>query len=402
MHNIAMIVFSYYPADPRVRREAEALVEAGCKVDVFCLRDAGEKPLETIRGVETHRAPLERKRGSKFRYMYEYGLFIFLACWMVAWNHLKKRYRIVHVHNMPDVLVFSALIPRLFGARVILDLHDPMPEVFIAKYDLPETHKMIRALKVFERWSIRFAHAVITPNITFKNLFVERGCPADKITIVMNAPQETIFLKTLEAKKNTRKHDGLFHIMFHGTVVERHGLDTALDALNILKNDLPDLRFRVFGDGDFVETFLKLREEKGLTDQVQYHGKVSLEVIAENIVEADLGLIPNKRSPFTEINMPTRIFEYLSMHKPVIVPGTRGILDYFDETSLFFFQPDDPQDLARVIRYVYENPLQRAEVLRCGRDIYQQHRWAKERKKLYAVVSRLLGVPSISEQESQP
>ena len=175
-------------------------------------------------------------------------------------------------------------------------------------------------------------------------------------------------------------------MMYHGTVVERHGLGTALDAMVILQSEVNGLAFEVFGDGDYVPRFLELRTALSLEDRVTYHGKVSLEKIAAAIEQADVGLIPNLRSVFTDINLPTRIFEYLSKGKPSIVPRTEGILDYFDEDSIFFFEPGDPESLAAAVRRVLDDPAHTAAIVEKGREIYRQHHWSVEKQVLIKMV----------------
>ena len=178
--------------------------------------------------------------------------------------------------------------------------------------------------------------------------------------------------------------------MFHGTIVERHGLDTALEAINQLRSRIPNIEFKVYGGGDFVDRFLKLRDQYKLNDIVHYHGSVSLETIAACIRTIDLGLIPNKRSPFTEINMPTRIFEYLCAGKPVIAPKTKGILDYFNDDEIFFFDPDSSSSLADVIFDVYSNPDKTTQRIECGINKYKKHTWQLERKNLVSAVNNLI------------
>src|SRR5262245_13386436 len=126
----AVVVFSYYPMDPRPRRAAEALVKEGMTVDVICLREDGASPpRETVGGVNVRRLPLQRRRGGALGYVVQYLTFLVVSAAILAARSLKRRYHLVHVHNMPDILVVSALIPKGLGARVILDLHDPMPEL---------------------------------------------------------------------------------------------------------------------------------------------------------------------------------------------------------------------------------------------------------------------------------
>lgn len=405
MSRIAAVVFSYCPADPRVRRESEALAEAGMETDIICLRGAEQAWFEQDGAIRFYRLPITRKRGGKLRYLWEYVAFTMLAAIVLAGLHLRRWYGIVHVHNMPDVLVFSALVPRLFGARVILDLHDPMPEVFMTKYAMGEDHKAIRLLRLLERWSIAFASVVVTPNIGFRDLFIARGCPEQKIHVVMNSPQESVFGETGNAMVGAggaRREERPFTIMFHGTVVERHGLGTALEALAMLRARAPDIRFEVYGDGDFVETFEELVEHHGLSDMVRYHGFVPLERIAEAIPDIDLGLVPNMRSVFTEINMPTRLFEYLCKGKPVIAPRTKGILDYFGEDDIFFFEPGDAASLAATIEQARSDAELRDRVLARGMSIYQQHSWRNQRRAWLDIVARLLGKAPLQAMAKNP
>ena len=91
---------------------------------------------------------------------------------------------------------------------------------------------------------------------------------------------------------------------------------------------------------------LEQAANKGVQDCVHYLGPKSLEELVREVESCDLGIIPNPRNAFTEINTPTRIFEYLALGKPVIAPRTVGIQDYFGQESLLYFEPGNPKDLA--------------------------------------------------------
>ena len=101
-------------------------------------------------------------------------------------------------------------------------------------------------------------------------------------------------------------------------------------------------------------------------------------------------MIPNKRSPFTELNLPTRIFEYLALGKCVVAPRTRGVLDYFAEDELFFFEPGDARSLAAAIRRALAGPEEVRPVLERGLAVYRRHRWALERRRFVGAVRALL------------
>ncbi|MEN6624699.1 MAG: glycosyltransferase family 4 protein [Candidatus Sumerlaeia bacterium] len=388
--NIGMLVCSYYPQDPRVRREAEALVEAGYAVDVVCLRRPGQAPREEVGGVSVYRVPMDRRRAGKLRYVWDYLWFEVLGLiWLTA-LHAWRRYRVVHVHNMPDVLVFCAIPARLAGARVVLDLHDPSPEMYQTKFGISPAGRAFRAMAALERLSIRVAHLVFTPNVAFRDRFVARGCPPEKIHILMNSPQEEIFNSAIRNPQSAFE----FRLMFHGGIYHRHGLDLVLDAIGRLEGRIPRLRFDVYGEGDWLEPFLDLVRGRGLGDRVRYHGHVPLEQIAAAIPAIDLGVIPNRLTPFTEINLPTRIFEYLSAGKPVVVPRTRGILDYFPDDSIFYFDADSADSLAVAIARIHDDPARGAGVLARATAIYRRHAWKNEKRTLVQQVNALTGFES--------
>lgn len=392
VENVAMLVFSHYPSDPRVRRAAEAMLETGRSVDIICLRGKGQSATEIVRGVNVIRLPLMQKRASKYRYLFEYGFFWLMAFFSLSLRHCRKKYVLVHVHNMPDVLVFCALLPKLTGAKLILDLHDPMPEVFMAKYNVGLNHLLPRVLLWFERAALRFVDAGITPNIAFRKLFIGRSCEAGKMHIVMNSPQEFLF-NSAPVSGDTRvpKASTEFVVMYHGTIVERHGLDTAVEAVAMLRSRMPELRFHVYGSGDaFVESFIKLVEARGVGDVVTYHGYTPLEEIAAAIRGIDLGVIPNKHSAFTDLNFPTRIFEYLASGKPVIAPRTAGILDYFGEDNMFFFEPGNAESLASSIQRVATESGLRERVLAAGMLVSSKHCWTAEKRAYHALIESVL------------
>ena len=390
----AVLLYSYYPADPRPRRAAEALVEAGMEVDLVCLREKEiEKKRDLIHSVRVVRLPLRKRRHSKRTYILQYASFLAACFGLLAFRSLKNRYDVVHVHNMPDVLVFGALIPKLLGARVILDLHDPMPELMMSIYNLTAEKRVVRWLKRLEKLSISFADLVLTPNTAFRELFISRGCAPEKIEIVMNSPEREIFQPAQSRSPSSDRSNGQvpFKIMYHGLIAERHGLDVALQAMATLRPEIPGLEFHIFGDRtsymDKVETMVR---QLHLSNTVYYHGYRPQSEIANSIRAVDLGVIPNRRNPFTEINMPTRIFEYLAMDKPVVVPDTRGIRDYFGPKSALFFNPDDPQSLSNTILDVYRSPQKTRAILTEGQAIYQLNRWEVHRERLLARLADLL------------
>jgi len=249
-------------------------------------------------------------------------------------------------------------------------------------------------LRRAEILSTRFADLVLTPNIAFRNLFVARGCSPEKIEIIMNSPLEQVFPMTapVERPRFTQSKDTAFALMFHGTLVERHGLRTAIEAVALLKDRMPGIRFDIYGEETHYlrQEILPLVSELRLQECVHYQGEQPQPVIAKAVANCDLGIVPNLRTVFTEINLPTRIFEYLALGKPVIVPDTKGIRDYFDVGSILFFNAGDAGSLASRIQWVFDHPQDTATIIQKGQDIYRHHLWSKEERRFLALISGLI------------
>jgi hypothetical protein len=125
---IFIAAYTNYRRDPRVKREAEALVDAGHKVVFLARRQPGEPNRETIAGVEIIKTiGLKNKCTSFLEYMIDYILFFFMIFVHLLLHPL--RYQLIHINNMPDFLVFATCLQRLFGVPVIHDVHDLMPEL---------------------------------------------------------------------------------------------------------------------------------------------------------------------------------------------------------------------------------------------------------------------------------
>ena len=391
---VGMVTFSPYPADPRPRRAAAALLKEGMSVDLICLGDEKAPKREAFNGIDIFRVPITNRRGGKFSYAYQYSTFILISSIILAMRSLKRRYDMVYVHNMPDILVLSSLVPKALGAKVILDLHDPMPELMTTIFNLDKNSLSVRIISRLEKWSMARADLVLTVNIACKRIFASRSCRPEKIGVVMNAPDEEIF-PFRAAGSYPSANDAptkRFVIMYHGSLVERNGLDLAVDALALVREAVPAAELRIYGrKTPFLERVMGEARQKGLQDRVQYLGPRRLEDLVREIEDCDVGIIPNHRSAFAEINTPTRIFEYLALGKPVIAPRTPGIQDYFNPESLLFFESGNAEELAQKIEFVFSHPAEVAELARRGQEVYREHNWRIERLRLIDLVAALLG-----------
>lgn len=382
---VLMLVYSYYPGDTRVRREALTLKENGFEIDIICLKKSSERKREVFENINILRINNRKKRRGFFIYLINYLFFFIKSFFTVTTYYVRKNYSIIHIHNMPNFLVFSALIPKAFGSKVILDIHDPMPELLTSA--LNTNNRILRKILLLEeKFSILFANKIITTNLAFKDLFVSRGCPKEKITIVMNSPYPEIFDKI----KTIDKNDDKFIILYNGSIIKRHGLDILVDAVNMLVDKIPNIKLKIYGTGEFLDEVLKRIKEYKLENYIEYHGGVLIDYLVKEIAECDLGVIPNRLNEFTDLNFPIRIFEFMHYKKPVIAPRTKGIQDYFEENSIFYFTPNDVDDLVNKIYLIYSRNKQINNVIERGYLVYQNNNWEIQSKKLIDLYDNLI------------
>lgn len=390
---VAMVTFSPFPGDPRPRRAVEALLDEGMSVDLICLIDETAPTREVSSNLNIRRLPITHRRGGPLSYAYNYSAFILMSAFILGLRSLRRRYHLVYVHNMPDVLVLSSLMPKALGAKVLLDLHDPMPELMTTIFNLDQDSLAVRLIRRLEKWSIARADLVVTVNAACKRIFASRSCSPKKIGVVMNSPDDRIFpfqtarlCQPPESASNKR-----FVIMYHGSLVERNGLDLAVDALAQVCKSIPTAELKIYGrKTPFLERVMDDAQKKGLADKVRYLGPRSLEDLVREIENCDVGIVPNQRNAFTEINTPTRIFEYLALGKPVIAPRTPGIQDYFSPESLIFFESGNAGDLAQKLENVashYDVAL--ASAAR-GQRVYLAHTWIQEKRMLVNLTNCLV------------
>lgn len=390
---VGMVVFSSYPADPRPRRAAEALVKEGMHIDLICEADENLPKRESVSGMEVVRIPIRHHRGGKLSYAYQYSAFIFMSASILAWRSLRRRYDLIYIHNMPDVLVLSALVPKIFGSKVILDLHDPMPELMTTIFNFGESSAAVRLIAQLEKMSMALADQVLTVNVACKRIFGLRSCRPEKIEVIMNSPDEDVFPFRAPSSDAFAKRGPTdpFVIMYHGSLVERNGLDLAVDAIAQVRQTIPRAELRIYGPATpFLDRVMENVNKRDLNESVRYLGPKRLEDLVPAIADCHIGVIPNHRNPFTEINTPTRIFEYLALGKPVVAPRTPGIQDYFDQRSLLFFESGNSEDLAQQIKYAFSHADEMMQIAKQGQQVYLAHAWSQERQKLVNLVDELL------------
>ncbi|MDH7602192.1 MAG: glycosyltransferase family 4 protein [Armatimonadota bacterium] len=379
-----------YLTDPRVRREAEALAEAGWEVDVICLHEEGKPRRDSVNNVRVLRLPLARKRGSVFRYLFEYVAFFVMTAFVLT-ARLGKRYRLIHVNNMPDFLVFAALLPKLLGSKVLLDVHDPMPELFQSKYGFSDSSPIIRFLRWQLKRSMHFADAVVTVSDEMRRLLSDL-LPGVEISVVMNMPNAS-FVKLGQIAEDQRftNRNG-FRLLYTGTVAARYGVRVAVEAMPVLKKLIPGVSLCVVGSGDQLEELKQLARDLGVADCVDFRGAVPWTEIPKLIQESDLGVSVLLKDPHTDLCFTNKVVEYVTCGLPTVVSRTRTSENYYSQDTVRFVEPGSVESFVNAVVELYHNPDLRRSMSRRGMALAEKWNWDCEKIKYVELVERLTGL----------
>lgn len=353
--NIVMIAQSRYSRDNRVRRYAEALVEAGNYVDVISLVDNDEANIYSLNNVMVHQVPIYRQKRSALRYVWECFAFLLFAFFKLTRLYFKKRYSVVHVHNMPNFLVFSAIIPKLFGAKIILDIHDPFPELSEIKFGVSKNSFPGKILALEEKLSISFADHILTPTEMVKRNLLRKGYAEEKVSVVVNIADSKIFDPGLVNEHPRIGHDVFFRFLFAGTVSRRNGLHNVFEALLLLKDKIPGIRYRIVGRGDYLEELQRTVAASEAPELVEFVSSRTMEEIPAEILASDAIAWFPERNNFIDLALSVKVMEALNMGKPVLSVSTECHEYYFDEGEVLFTASSNPSEIASAILNLYRN-----------------------------------------------
>jgi len=392
--SIAMVAYTHYATDPRCRREAAAAAADGWSVHFYALARPGRAGTRAVDGITLHDLPLDRYRGnSSALYMLSYLRFLVLAAFALLAGHLRHRYAIVHVNTMPDFMVLAAFWPRVFGARVVLDIHDVMPELYMAKFNLPASHWKPTLVRRVEVAAARLAHAVLTAEHPKAELLARHGIPPEKIHVLLNLPDDRIFDPDAPAPAATVPEDpeAAFRLIYHGTLAHRHGLDRAVEALALVARRFPGVAMTIIGEGDHLPVLLRLREELRLRDRLEIDGAFHpIEEIVPRLRAAHLAVIPTRAEVSTDYMLPTKLLEYLALGIPAVCTPTRTVRHYFGETHPLYLDDDSPLGVARKVmeaRLNYAGIV--AQTVETRARFFGQLRWSTHKRIYLELLKRL-------------
>jgi glycosyltransferase involved in cell wall biosynthesis len=383
---VAMVSYSFYEADNRVLRYASTLAKRGDHVDIFALRGEGRPAEEEMDGVHVHR--LQRRilnEKNRFSYAWRICQFLARATMQVAKYELKNHYDLLHIHSVPDFIIFSGLLPKLRGTPLILDIHDILPEFYASKFASGDRSGFFRVLVGVERVSCRFANHVIIANDIWRERLLSRGLSPDKCTALLNSPDRSIFSRS----GNEHPRNGGFLMLYPGSLSWHQGLDIAIRAFAKISKFAPQAEFHIYGDGSSKQELLALVKDLGVESQVRMAHARSLREIAQIMETADLGIVPKRNDGFGNEAFSTKTLEFMAMGVPVVVSETMVDRYYFDDSVVKFFRSGDEDDLARCMLEMIDDSGARTRLIENANRFVKSIDWTAKQHEYLELVDQL-------------
>jgi glycosyltransferase involved in cell wall biosynthesis len=380
-----MVAYTHYESDNRVRRYAEALARRGDDVDVLVLKDPDRPDNDELKGVRIYRLQTRvLNESSPITYLIKLLLFMGRSAARLAWNCRNGRYDVIHVHSVPDFEIFAAIIPKLIGSKIVLDIHDLVPDLYASKFNKQKDSLIFKMLVLVEKLSIAFSDHVIIANHLWYNTLLSRSVCAEKCTVVLNYPDISIF-----GKIPRTRDDGKFVMIYPGSLNWHQGLDVAIIAFSKIAGKYPQAEFHIYGSGKEENGLIDLVKKLRMEEKVMFMGSRTMEGIAEAIANADVGIVPKRAVSFGNEAYSTKILEFMAVGVPVIASNTKIDRWYFNDSQILFFRSEDEDDLAEKMERIITDPGLRARLIESGDTYIRLNNWDIKRNEYFDLLRSL-------------
>ncbi|XVQ86748.1 glycosyltransferase family 4 protein [Microbispora siamensis] len=352
------------PFDRRVWQESLALRDAGWEVHVICPMGVNRdtEPEALIDGVRIHRYPLRPATGGPLGYLREYGLAL-LHTYRLA--RKVGPVEVVHACNPPDLLFLVARMLKRRGARFVFDQHDLVPELYLSRFGRGEDflHRLVLRL---ERLTYRAADVVIATNESYRHAALTRGGKKpDEVFVVRSAPVVERFhqVSPEEALKRGKPH----LLCYLGVMGPQDGVDYALRSLALLRDEIgrSDWHAVFVGAGDTFDAMVALSRELGLSDMVEFTGRIPDEDLLRYLSTADVCLAPDPYNPLNDVSTMNKIMEYMAMARPIVSFDLREARVSAGDAAVYA-PPNDESEFAKLIALLLDDPEERRRMGEIG------------------------------------
>jgi glycosyltransferase involved in cell wall biosynthesis len=386
-----MLAYTFYEQDNRVRRYAETLMKRGDQVDVIALRKKRQNfsgELNKVKIWRIQQRMINEKK--KITYLFRLLNFFFRSFIFLSYKHLKEPYDLVHIHSVPDFLVFVSFMPKVKGAKIILDIHDILPEFYISKFNTSKKTYLFKMLQIVEKISIMFSDHVIISNHLWRKKLISRSTHSGKCTAILNYPVNLSFSRAAIQNNHNK-----FIMIYPGSLGWHQGLDIAINAFNLIIDRAPEAEFHIYGTGSYKKQLRHIIRDLALQDKIFLKETVPFDNVHQIMANANLGIVPKRNDSFGGEAFSTKIFEFMLIGIPVIVSKTKIDKYYFNESVVQFFEPGNEKDLAEKMMLLIKNKDLRQQLAHNASKFIQKNNWDVKKHIYLDLVDSLVQKPQI-------
>jgi len=304
------------PFDRRVWQEANTLKSQGADVSIICPQMKGyTKSFEQINGIDIYRHPLPLEARGAVGYLLEYGAAIYYEYKLARKIYKKKPFQVIHGCNPPDLIYLTAKRFKKKGVKYVFDHHDINPELYIAKYDRQDF--FYKLMLYFEKQTFKTCDASIATNESYKEIAVKRGGMNPELVQVVRSGPKLDRLQIQEPIEKYKKGKK-YLIGYLGVIGEQEGIDLLLESFKFLLKNRNDVQLAIVGGGSDLDKLKALSKQMGLSNEVDFYGRVSDELLVDILNTADVCVNPDKPTEMNNLSTMNKIMEYMALKKPIV------------------------------------------------------------------------------------
>lgn len=384
-NKICMVAYAEYFNDARIKGYVNSLLKAGYSVDIFCLYDSYSSS-------STEEKLFIKFLGKKYQgvskklYLFSYLLFFFKAFFYLNIYHIKNKYSVIHIHNQPDFLVFSAIIPKLLGGKIILDLHDIMMAGVFTKFNSSQKSLLFKLIKLQTNISVALCDVLFCADHSQQEFLISNNITKNKFFVFLNLPNEEYF------KRKIKKSEKIIttRIVNHGTISYRLGLDILVKAVENAARSV-NVTLTLIGGGEQKPELVDYCKKRDILDKIVFFKDfIPVEKLQNEIENYDIGVISMRSNPVYERCMlPVKLLEYAYIGLPVITSDLYGIRKYFSDDMVEYVPPDEIEELTQKIIYLSKNESRKKELIENSFKFFEKYNWKEQEKKYLNIITDL-------------
>ena len=385
-----------FPPDGRVEREARDLIRDGHELFLIAKRFSNQPAFEIVNGVNVIRIrqPFKSiKLLADFLDNFLYRHFVFFHILNTCRKH---KIDALHVHDLPYAFA-TTLAGKYLKIPVIFDMHENY--VVMRKTGIDAQGKLLlRPLYVLllglfrieEKIACRLAQKVIVVAREHIDRIESLGVPRENILEVTNTEDIASFTGFEIDQSLVEQYRDDFIILYFGGFSAHRGLDTAIQAMPMILEKIPEAKLLLVGFGYCRKQLEDLVTDMGLGDNVIFRGYQPFEKMPTYINLCKIGLIPHISTPHVETTMPNKIFQFMMLGKPVVVSNVKPLARIIDDTQCgLIFKERDPGSLAEIIVKLANEDVRKKLGENGQKAVKEKYNWKKTVQALLEIYQKL-------------